>query len=157
MWYCAVSVFPPDWSNASSPTIPPHLTNNVLPFNQPLSPQGKIIISRNYRGDIPTSVAEKFALKLSETETELPPVFTEEGVTYVFIKVIWLIQELISRLLLSGSVGSVTVLYRAKRLSLSVSPIGAYLLTLLSLFAMNRDHFFVVQWIIPPSRDETKR
>ena len=32
------------------------------------------------------SVSEKFALHIQERETELRPVFTEEGITYVYIK-----------------------------------------------------------------------
>lgn len=49
--------------------------------------KGKVIISRNYRGDIPMSVSERFSLYIQEKdEMELRPVFTDEGVTYVYIK-----------------------------------------------------------------------
>ena len=49
--------------------------------------KGKVIISRNYRGDIPMSVAEKFSLMIQEKdETEMKPIFTEDGTTYVYIK-----------------------------------------------------------------------
>lgn len=52
-----------------------------------MDPKGKVLISRNYRGDIPMSVSEKFALHIQEREeSELRPVFTEEGITYVYIK-----------------------------------------------------------------------
>ena len=33
-------------------------------------PQGKIIINRNYRGDVPMTVAERFANYIAETEEE---------------------------------------------------------------------------------------
>lgn len=49
--------------------------------------KGKVIISRNYRGDIPMAVSEKFSLIIQEKdETDLRPVFTDEGITYVYIK-----------------------------------------------------------------------
>ncbi len=52
-----------------------------------MDPKGKIIISRNYRGDTPVTVAERFSFKLSESESDLPPIFSEDGITYVYIKV----------------------------------------------------------------------
>lgn len=49
--------------------------------------KGKVIISRNYRGDIPMNVSEKFSLHIQEKdEMELRPVFTIDGVTYAYIK-----------------------------------------------------------------------
>lgn len=49
--------------------------------------KGKVIISRNYRGDIPMAVSEKFSLFIQEKdEYELRPVFTDDGITYVYIK-----------------------------------------------------------------------
>uniref|UniRef100_A0A7S2B053 MHD domain-containing protein n=1 Tax=Florenciella parvula TaxID=236787 RepID=A0A7S2B053_9STRA len=49
--------------------------------------KGKIIISRNYRGDVPMSVSERFSQYIQETEEmEMRPVFTEEGYTFVYIK-----------------------------------------------------------------------
>lgn len=49
--------------------------------------KGKIIISRNYRGDIPMSVADKFAKHLSEDEEgNLTPVITDHGYTFIYIK-----------------------------------------------------------------------
>ncbi|OQR98282.1 AP-1 complex subunit mu [Achlya hypogyna] len=51
--------------------------------------KGKIIISRNYRGDIPMSIAEKFTQYVTEKDdSEQRPVFTndESGVTFVYIK-----------------------------------------------------------------------
>lgn len=49
--------------------------------------KGKVIISRNYRGDVPMNVSDRFSLHIQEKdEMELRPVFTEEGITYVYIK-----------------------------------------------------------------------
>lgn len=49
--------------------------------------KGKVIISRNYRGDIPMNVSDKFSLHIQEKdEMELRPVFTLDGVTYAYIK-----------------------------------------------------------------------
>lgn len=49
--------------------------------------KGKVIICRNYRGDIPLSASERFAQHIQEKEEmELRPVFTLEGITYVYIK-----------------------------------------------------------------------
>lgn len=48
---------------------------------------GKILISRDYRGDTPVACVEKFAEKIQDEEdTVLKPIFTEEGITYVYIK-----------------------------------------------------------------------
>lgn len=50
--------------------------------------KGKVIISRNYRGDIPMNCSEKFSLHIQEKdEMELRPVFVLDGVTYAYIKV----------------------------------------------------------------------
>lgn len=49
--------------------------------------KGKVIISRNYRGDIPMNASDKFSLHIQEKdEMELKPVFAMDGVTYVYIK-----------------------------------------------------------------------
>jgi len=49
--------------------------------------KGKIIISRNYRGDIPMSVADKFAKHLSEDdESTATPVITDHGYTFIYIR-----------------------------------------------------------------------
>eukprot|EP01036_Dinobryon_divergens_P033678 gene33678-43527_t len=49
--------------------------------------KGKVIIARNYRGDIPMAASEKFSLIIQEKdEMELRPVFTDDGITYVYIK-----------------------------------------------------------------------
>lgn len=52
-----------------------------------LDHRGKILISRNYRGDIPMSVATRFIGKvLEEEELNVKPIVEEEGVTYIFVK-----------------------------------------------------------------------
>jgi len=49
--------------------------------------KGKIIIARNYRGDIPLSATINFNQKLQESEeSEIKPVFTIDGITYVFVR-----------------------------------------------------------------------
>jgi len=49
--------------------------------------KGKVIISRNYRGDVPMTVNERFASYIHEKEEmEQRPVFTDEGYTFVYIK-----------------------------------------------------------------------
>jgi len=48
---------------------------------------GKVLISRDYRGDVPLSVAEKFAKLLAEEdETPLTPVIMCDDITFMFIK-----------------------------------------------------------------------
>lgn len=73
--------------------------------------KGKIIVSRNYRGDIPPAAADKcvergrappgaghrphprrprprFSQKIMESdESDLKPIFTDDGITYVYVKV----------------------------------------------------------------------
>eukprot|EP00742_Colponemidia_sp_Colp-10_P000435 GILJ01000476.1.p1 GENE.GILJ01000476.1~~GILJ01000476.1.p1 ORF type:complete len:427 (-),score=74.81 GILJ01000476.1:190-1470(-) len=49
--------------------------------------KGKVIISRNYRGDIPMTVSDRFQSRvLDEEESIVKPVFTENGVTFIWIK-----------------------------------------------------------------------
>jgi len=49
--------------------------------------KGKVIVSKNYRGDVPLSVCDRFAQQIQEKdEMELRPVFTDSGITYVYIK-----------------------------------------------------------------------
>jgi len=52
-----------------------------------LDSKGKVLISRNYRGDMPMSCAEAFAKHLTEDdENQLTPIITDEGTTYVYIR-----------------------------------------------------------------------
>ncbi|KAG2236736.1 hypothetical protein INT48_000734 [Thamnidium elegans] len=50
--------------------------------------KGKVLISRNYRGDIPMSAVEKFMPLISEAEDETIPLpcFTHEGISYLYLK-----------------------------------------------------------------------
>jgi len=49
--------------------------------------KGKVLICRNYRGDLPMSVADTFSKHLQEDdEAQLSPIITDEGYTYVYIK-----------------------------------------------------------------------
>eukprot|EP01137_Pigoraptor_chileana_P029507 Opistho-2@14824 len=50
--------------------------------------KGKVLISRNYRGDIPNTVADKFLPLVLEQEEEgvQSPIVVYEGVTFVYIK-----------------------------------------------------------------------
>lgn len=50
--------------------------------------KGKVIISRNYRGDIPMAASAKFTQYVQEKDdAEQRPVFTEDGYTFVYLKV----------------------------------------------------------------------
>lgn len=52
-----------------------------------LDNKGKVIISRDYRGNIPSKCVERFIQKvLEEDENELKPIFEEDGINYIFIK-----------------------------------------------------------------------
>ncbi|CAG8483955.1 611_t:CDS:2 [Funneliformis caledonium] len=51
--------------------------------------KGKVLISRNYRGDIPMSAVEKFmplVLEAEEEQAAPTPCFTHEGVNYLYIR-----------------------------------------------------------------------
>lgn len=50
--------------------------------------KGKVIISRNYRGDIPMSASARFTHYVQDRDdSEQRPVFTEDGYTFVYLKV----------------------------------------------------------------------
>ena len=53
-----------------------------------LDSRGKVLISRDYRGEVPMSAAEDFAARLAETETsDETPIYTDEdGVTYCYTR-----------------------------------------------------------------------
>lgn len=52
-----------------------------------LDSKGKVIISRDYRGDVPIKCLERFITHVLETEeTELKPIFEEDGINYIYIK-----------------------------------------------------------------------
>lgn len=49
--------------------------------------KGKVIISRNYRGDVPMTVSDRFAQYIQEKdEANQRPIFTNDGFTFAFIK-----------------------------------------------------------------------
>ena len=53
-----------------------------------LDQKGKIIISRDYRGECSASITDKFQRKVLESDERLmKPVFTEKDITYMWIKV----------------------------------------------------------------------
>lgn len=53
-----------------------------------LDQKGKIIISRDYRGDCGSSITDKFQRKVLEVDERLiKPVFTEKDITYIWIRV----------------------------------------------------------------------
>jgi AP-1 complex subunit mu len=53
-----------------------------------LDQKGKIIISRDYRGETGANITDKFQRKVLEQDERLmKPVFTEKDITYIWIKV----------------------------------------------------------------------
>jgi AP-1 complex subunit mu len=53
-----------------------------------LDQKGKIIISRDYRGECNSTITDKFQRKVLEVDERLiKPVFTERDITYVWIRV----------------------------------------------------------------------
>ena len=62
-----------------------------------LDQKGKVIISRDYRGDVSAKSAERFMTKLSELEGDsrlTPVIYDELGVSYVWITVRAIGQQL---------------------------------------------------------------
>lgn len=53
-----------------------------------LDQKGKLLISRNFRGDVPLSIAERFIQRLLEEEEEVnvKPVIEEDGVSFLYVK-----------------------------------------------------------------------
>lgn len=51
--------------------------------------KGKILLFRDYRGDIPSEAAERFVTLLTDLESQqqsITPVVTYDGVTYVHLR-----------------------------------------------------------------------
>ena len=49
--------------------------------------KGRVILSRNFRGDLPSNVAQRFTSKiLEEEELNLKPIIEDEGITYIYVK-----------------------------------------------------------------------
>ena len=55
-----------------------------------LDVKGRVIVHRDYRGDISPKYAEKFMAKINELEenSKLTPVIHDEGVNYIYLQVI---------------------------------------------------------------------
>ncbi|CDJ47208.1 mu1 adaptin, putative [Eimeria brunetti] len=52
-----------------------------------LDGRGKVIIGRDYRGDVSLAVSERFSCRvLEQDEASITPVFEDEGVTYCWVK-----------------------------------------------------------------------
>lgn len=54
-----------------------------------LDHKGKILISRNYRGDVPLNVADKFVTKILNDDEDLnnAPIIEEDGISFLYIKI----------------------------------------------------------------------
>lgn len=49
--------------------------------------KGKVIISRNYRGEVPMTITERFVrLVIDEESSQVKPVFVEDGVNFIWIR-----------------------------------------------------------------------
>lgn len=52
-----------------------------------LDVKGKVILTRNYRGDLPHNVAQRFISRfLEEEEVSLKPVILDEDVSFIYIR-----------------------------------------------------------------------
>lgn len=81
-----------------------------------LDHKGKILISRNYRGDVPMSVASRFINKiLEEEELNIKPILEEDGVTYIFVKHNNLFCILIIQLILLGFIDLASASYHRSK------------------------------------------
>ena len=51
--------------------------------------KGRVLLARDYRGDIPLKNADRFIAKINELEDagKLTPVIVDEGVTYLYVQV----------------------------------------------------------------------
>jgi len=49
--------------------------------------KGKVLLWRDYRGDVPLSVAERFmTIVMNKEEQDVRPIFEEDGYTYIYVK-----------------------------------------------------------------------
>eukprot|EP00882_Tetradesmus_deserticola_P020396 GHRQ01022036.1.p1 GENE.GHRQ01022036.1~~GHRQ01022036.1.p1 ORF type:complete len:124 (+),score=52.94 GHRQ01022036.1:97-468(+) len=53
-----------------------------------LDVKGRVLIHRDYRGDVSTKFADKFMSKLNESEDsgKLSPILHDDGVTYIYLQ-----------------------------------------------------------------------
>ena len=51
--------------------------------------KGRVLLARDYRGDIPLKYADRFIAKINELEDagKLTPVIVDDGVTYLYVQV----------------------------------------------------------------------
>jgi len=76
--------------------------------------KGRVIVHRDYRGDVSPKVTERFMSKLSELEevSGITPVIHDEGVTYIYTQVSNLYLLAVSR----SNVNAATVVVFLHRL-----------------------------------------
>jgi AP-1 complex subunit mu len=49
--------------------------------------KGKVLLWRDYRGDVPLNIAERFMnIIMAKDEQDVRPIFEEDGVTYIYVK-----------------------------------------------------------------------
>jgi Cu2+-containing amine oxidase len=49
--------------------------------------QGKVLLWRDYRGDVPLNIAERFMnIIMAKDEQDVRPIFEEDGVTSIYVK-----------------------------------------------------------------------
>jgi len=53
-----------------------------------LDRKGKVIIMRNYRGDLPNNIPQRFVSKvlMEEEELNVKPVIEEQGISFIYIR-----------------------------------------------------------------------
>ena len=51
--------------------------------------KGRVILSRDYRGDVPAKCVDRFIAKLGELEEQgkVTPVVHDEGISYLYVQV----------------------------------------------------------------------
>ena len=61
--------------------------------------KGRVLLARDYRGDIPLKYADRFIAKVNELEDagKLTPVIVDEGVTYLYVQVSIHVPNIVSR------------------------------------------------------------
>jgi len=51
-----------------------------------LDRKGKIIISRDYRGDVKSTCVDRFVTHICDDELNVKPIFEDDGINYIYIK-----------------------------------------------------------------------
>lgn len=67
----------------------PDPTACLLPSDLLMQVKGRIIVHRDYRGDVSTKHAERFMAKLNELEetSSLTPIINDDGVSYIYLQI----------------------------------------------------------------------